>query len=29
VLYGAGHVGILKWLFETSPEYRVVKFNDL
>ncbi|MDP4827371.1 MAG: DUF5694 domain-containing protein [Flavobacteriales bacterium] len=29
VLYGAGHVGILKWLFETSPEYDLVKFNEL
>ncbi|MBI1267477.1 MAG: hypothetical protein GC193_08615 [Cryomorphaceae bacterium] len=29
VLFGAGHVAILKWLFETSPEYSLVKFNEL
>lgn len=29
VLYGAGHLTILKNLFECSPEYDLVKFNDL
>lgn len=29
VLYGQGHIQILKQLFESSPEFRLVKFNDL
>lgn len=29
VLFGAGHIAILKWLFECSPEYQLVKFGDL
>jgi hypothetical protein len=29
VLYGAGHMGILKQLFESSPEFELVPFNSL
>ncbi len=29
VLFGQGHIQILKHLFECSPEYKLVKFNDL
>ncbi|TQD40556.1 DUF5694 domain-containing protein [Haloflavibacter putidus] len=29
VLFGAGHVPILKWLFECTPEYELVEFNNL
>jgi hypothetical protein len=29
VIYGAGHIAILRWLFECSPEYQLVDFNDL
>lgn len=29
VLFGAGHIQILKQLFESSPEYELVKFGDL
>lgn len=29
VLFGAGHVAILTWLFECSPEYKLVKFHEL
>lgn len=29
VLIGWGHVTVLKHLFECSPEYKLVKFNDL
>ncbi len=29
VLFGAGHIAILKWLFECSPEYQVVKFGEI
>lgn len=29
VLFGAGHIEILKHLFECTPEYRFVKFGDL
>lgn len=29
VIFGAGHVAILKWLFECSPGYELVKFGDL
>ncbi|MEM6805126.1 MAG: DUF5694 domain-containing protein [Bacteroidota bacterium] len=29
VIFGAGHLTILKNLFECSPEYELVKFNDL
>ncbi|MCB0580830.1 MAG: hypothetical protein KDD10_16150 [Phaeodactylibacter sp.] len=29
VLFGAGHIQILKWLFECSPEYELVEFGSL
>lgn len=29
VLFGAGHAAILQWFFECSPEYNLVKFEDL
>ncbi len=29
VIYGRGHVEILKHLFQCSPEFQLVKFNDL
>lgn len=29
VLYGAGHLGILRQQFESSPEFELVDFNDL
>lgn len=29
VLFGAGHIAILKQQLEASPEYELVKFNDL
>lgn len=29
ILFGAGHIPILKWFFECSPEYELVKFNEL
>ena len=29
VIFGAGHVSILKWLFECTPEFELVKFNEL
>jgi hypothetical protein len=29
VLFGAGHMSILKNLFECSPEYDLLKFNGL
>ncbi|WP_126972513.1 DUF5694 domain-containing protein [Gynurincola endophyticus] len=29
VLYGQGHIQILKQLFECSPEFQLIKFNDL
>ncbi len=29
VIFGGGHIPILKHLFECSPEYRLVKFGDL
>lgn len=29
VLFGTGHVSILKQLFECDPNYKLVKFNDL
>jgi len=29
VLFGAGHVSILLNLFESSPEFELVKFNQL
>ena len=29
VLFGAGHIQILAQLFECSPEYKLVKFDDL
>jgi hypothetical protein len=29
VLFGAGHISILEQQFSASPEYKLVKFNDL
>ena len=29
VLFGSGHVSILKYLFEASPQFELVKFGDL
>lgn len=29
VLFGAGHIPILKWLFECTPEFELIKFNQL
>ncbi|MEL6255247.1 MAG: DUF5694 domain-containing protein [Bacteroidota bacterium] len=29
VIFGAGHMSILKYLFQCSPEYKLIKFNDL
>jgi hypothetical protein len=29
ILFGAGHISILRWLFECSSEYELIKFNDL
>ena len=29
VIFGAGHISILKHQLEASPEYELVKFNDL
>lgn len=29
VLYGTGHIEILKHLFECSPEYKLIKFSEL
>ena len=29
VLYGAGHMGVLKQLFECSVEFELVKFGEL
>lgn len=29
VIFGAGHMTILKYLFQCSPEYRLVKFNEI
>ena len=29
VLFGAGHISILKWLFESSPAFELIKFNEL
>ena len=29
VLFGSAHIQILKFFFETSPEFELVKFNDL
>ena len=29
IIFGAGHIAILKWLFECSPAFELVKFNDL
>ncbi len=29
VIFGSGHVQILKQLFESSPEFELIKFNDL
>jgi hypothetical protein len=29
ILFGAGHIPILKWFLECSPEYELVKFNEL
>ena len=29
VIFGAGHMSILKYLFQCSPEYKLIIFNDL
>jgi hypothetical protein len=29
VLFGAGHVSILRWLFQCTPEFELVPFNSL
>ena len=29
VVFGSGHIQILKQLVESSPEYQLVKFNEL
>ncbi len=29
ILFGAGHMGILRWLYECSPRYKLVEFNSL
>jgi len=29
VLYGSGHIQLLNQLFECSPEYNYIKFNEL
>lgn len=29
VIYGAGHMGVLRHLFECSPEFKLVKFGEL
>lgn len=29
LLFGAGHMGILRWLYECSPRYEVVEFDSL
>ena len=29
ILFGAGHIGILKQQFEASPEYELIEFNEL
>jgi hypothetical protein len=29
VIFGAGHIAILNWLFECSPAYQLVKFESL
>lgn len=29
VIFGLGHIPILKWFFEASPEFQLVKFNKL
>jgi hypothetical protein len=29
ILFGSGHIPILKWFFECSPEYELLKFNEL
>ncbi|MBK8492832.1 MAG: hypothetical protein IPL49_18595 [Saprospirales bacterium] len=29
VLFGTGHVGVLKWLIESSAEYDLVEFGGL
>lgn len=29
VLYGSGHMSILKHLFESTPEYELIQFNEL
>lgn len=29
VLFGAGHIQILRWLFECSPEYELMEFESL
>ena len=29
VIFGAAHVAILNWLYESTPEFELVKFNEL
>lgn len=29
ILFGAGHMGILRWLYECSPRYELVEFDSL
>lgn len=29
ILFGAGHMGILRWLYECSPRYKLVEFDSL
>lgn len=29
VIFGAGHISILRWLFESSPEFELIEFNEL
>ena len=29
ILFGAGHIPILKWLFQCSPEFELINYNEL
>lgn len=29
IIFGSGHIPILKWFFETSPKFEIVNFNEL
>lgn len=29
IIFGSGHIPILKWFFETSPKFEVIKFEEL